>query len=457
MVAVVLTPLVVTWLALFGDRDWTAEMHTNVDAAARSVASGTAVEEAARRSRARVRVISATGDVTAHADHEAPTSLRDWLGDLFVGPAGAPRLDDWEAVAPQPGNWPEVVAARRGVTSSRCFHALEGRLAICVAALPMAEGRVVLVERSSPRSIRALYDLRYPLLKLTLGVLLTGLVLTAWLTRTILGPLEKLRSDVVARAQKPRRTSRIAVPARDELGDLAASFDLLVRNLDERARQNENFTADLVHELKNPVAAVRACAEALEGPGPIEEARARRLAQALSASGRRLDALVTRFLELARAEAGLVGEARERVDVAALARGLAAAVAADARYAAVNIAVASDGSCVVTGVPSRLESAVLNVVENAASFAGAGGRVDVRVARDGDSVELLVRDSGPGIAAENLERVFERFFTTRSEGRGTGLGLAMSRAVAEAHGGTLVAESSYGHGATFKFRLPSAV
>src|SRR5262249_50867592 len=142
----------------------------------------------------------------------------------------------------------------------------------------------------------------------------------------------------------------------------------LVRNLDERARQNENFTADLVHELKNPVAAVRACAEALEGPGPIEEARARRLAQALAASGRRLDALVTRFLELARAEAGLVGEARERVDVAALARGLAAAVGDDARYAAVHIDVASDGACMVNGVPGRLESAVLNVVENAASF-----------------------------------------------------------------------------------------
>jgi two-component system sensor histidine kinase ChvG len=445
----------VTWLALFTDRDSISTMRRAVDATAAAVAAGEPLDDAAVRGQARVSLVDAGGAIVAHADRETATTLRDRIGDLFFGPDGGPHLDDWESTQPPLVARAEVIGARKGGAITQCSHALEGRIAVCVAARATAAG-VVVAERSSPRAIRALYDLRYPLLKLTLYVLGGALFLTAWLARTIVKPIEVLRVQVMERAGTTRHARPIAVRAQNEFADLAGAFNDLLRALDERARQNEAFTADLVHELKNPVAAVRACAEALSAGVPVDEARAARLGAALAASGRRLDALVTRFLELARAEAGLVGEPRDRIDLAALARGLVATVAADARFAAVRFEVRGDGACEVVGVGSRLESALLNVVENAASFAGEGGRVEVRVARDGDHVEVSVADSGPGIAPEHLERVFERFFTTRSEGRGTGLGLAMSRAVAEAHGGTLEAASPTGGGALFTFRLPAA-
>ena len=108
------------------------------------------------------------------------------------------------------------------------------------------------------------------------------------------------------------------------------------------------------------------------------------------------------------------------------------------------------------GVPSRLERAFGNLILNALSFAGEAGwiRVDVTVLER--ELEVSIIDSGPGIEAEQLPKLFERFYTTRGDAKGTGLGLALTRAIVEAHGGTIRAVSSASGGAAFIVRLPSA-
>jgi len=247
----------------------------------------------------------------------------------------------------------------------------------------------------------------------------------------------------------------VAVDRVDEVGDLATAFNTLFGAVAERSQANEAFVADLAHEMKNPVAAIRAVAESLEGSEPPDEARAKRLARILADSSRRLDALVTQLLELARAEAGLPAEAREAVDLAALVEAVAEAMRADERWSQTRLDVETSPGA-VHGVPGRLETVFRNLLENAARYAGPDGYVKLEMVSSNARIVISISDDGPGISPEDLPRVFDRFFTRRLDQDGTGLGLALARAVVEAHGGHIEATSSPGRGATFTVTLSAA-
>jgi signal transduction histidine kinase len=342
------------------------------------------------------------------------------------------------------------------------------KLLVCHAARAAAGedgAEVIYVQESSRRAVRVLYDLRYHLLRLSLLMLPLALGFSWWMGRRMVRPIEWLRERVLEKARSSNTRADLDPRPGDEVADLAEAFNDLLGSLDERRRANEAFVADLVHEFKNPVAAIRTCAETLDSGG-VDEKRAARIAKILADSSTRLDALVSQFLELARAEAGMPNEARGRVDLAALARGVAAGIAEG--HPDVTFEVDAELPARVEGVEPRLDSLVRNLVDNAASFAGAGGKVRVRVSRaaeDAGQVVLEVSDSGPGISDKDLPRMFERFFTTRAvanggaepsarKQKGTGLGLALVKAVAEAHGGRVSAHANPGQGATFRVVLP---
>ena len=399
-------------------------------------------------------------------DEEAGRGAAFAAGNLFFGPDGAPSLAALEQRWPGVAARPESLGARarhlarepasRDRVESRCALQAERRLLVCSAAVVVdVDGAPVLLHsiESSRRAVRALYDLRYQLLKLLLLSLPAALILSVWLGWRMVRPLERLRRQVQTRAREPD-PGPVDVDRADEFGDLALAFNELLVRLRDRRRLSAELIADLAHEFKNPVAAVRAAAEQLEGP--VDAARVARLASLIGDSAGRLDALVTEFLALARAEAGLEGDVREDVDVNALLVGLAARSQADPRAGAVVVDVTGP-SVLVRAVPVQLERALRNLVENAVSFAGAEGRagkVVVRVTPAPDGVTIDVVDDGPGISADDLPRVFERYFTTRAMKHGTGLGLALAAAIVQAHGGTLTATSTAGQGATFSVRLP---
>jgi signal transduction histidine kinase len=278
-----------------------------------------------------------------------------------------------------------------------------------------------------------------------------ALGLWVWMGRQMVRPVESLRDELLARARAAAPRADLAVERRDEIGDLAAAFNVLMTALGDRGKANTAFVADLAHELKNPVASARVCAERLASDAPLDEERRKRLGDALGASTARLDLLVTQFLELSRAEGGLPGESRAAIDLAGLTRGLGRTMA-DGHAVAICVDVPEGETFEVHGVASRIESVLRNVIDNALSFARE--RVQVELRRDGDAVVVVVSDDGPGIAPADLPRVFDRFFTTRGDSRGTGLGLALARAVVEAHGGTMHAESLPSGGARFVVRLP---
>ena len=441
-----------------------------------------AIDDAARARDQRVRVLRAdTGEVVGDFDYIVGHGALYDVGDLVYGPERVDVLRAWDTNRPPLAERPEVVDALTRDTLGGAFHAygcdvsLPGNLFVCHAAkrvtLPGGVAGVVHVEGSSRRALQPIYEGRRLLLKLVAFTLALGLALAYWLARRMVKPVERLRDEVLVRARAAVPRGDVAVERDDEIGDLADAFNTLMTALAERSRANEAFLADLAHEFKNPVASVRACADRLAEEGAIDEARKQRLAEVLRKSSARLDALVTQFLELARAESGFPNEERETVDVEALVRGLVTAARenedADGRAPHVEVSIASPadegadagadgGAMKVRGVAHRLESALRNLLDNAVSFAGADGRVEVSARADGRDVEIVVADSGPGIAKEDLPRVFDRFFTKREGATGSGLGLAMTRAAIEAHGGSVHAESDPAHdrGARFVVRLP---
>jgi signal transduction histidine kinase len=271
-----------------------------------------------------------------------------------------------------------------------------------------------------------------------------------WLGWRMVRPIERLRAQALAQVDRLSRGTELELPRRDEFGDLAAALNRLIAEIRGHARAHEAALADLAHELKSPVAAIRAAAEALLD-GPAEPERTRKLAGVVSGAGERLDRLVHQFLELARAEAGLAGEPRERVDVAALAKGVVDSIGGDPRCAAIAIEIQAGEQATLDAVPARVESALRNLLDNACSFART--RVRVRV-QGGETIVVEVEDDGPGIPAAELAHVFERFYSKRVADRGSGLGLALVRAIAEAHGGSARVRSVEGEGSTFSIELP---
>lgn len=432
------------------------------------------LDEIAARWGTRIRLVSKENVVVFDADADRGTDLVHQVGTLFFGPDGAPtmreldetfgpitkreevaRVTGWSAGPPMPPPLPEGTVHRMSSLSTSpdvatgCRTSPAGKLLVCHAAAAVTyEGapHVIYAQESSRRAVRALYDLRYHLTRLSIVMLPFALAFSWWMGRRMVRPIEWLRERVLEKARAANPRADIDLRGGEEVRDLAEAFNDLLGALDDKRRANEAFAADLVHEFKNPVAAIRSAAESLESGGAADEKRAARIAKILETSSAQLDALVSQFLELARAEAGMPNEDRVDVDLAALARGIASAHANDRVRFDVEVE-----DVTVVGVPTRLDSLLRNLIDNAASFAGDGGEVRVRVRRDGDDAVLEVSDSGPGIPAADLPRVFDRFFSARKQGRGTGLGLALVKAIAEAHGGSVSARSE---GATFTVRLP---
>lgn len=424
----------------------------------RAASYESALAGVARSHRVRIRVLDAQGRVLEDDDFDWGRDLSERAGGVVLRPGyvGARELAD--DVRGELAARPEFRAALAQGEAEGCEDAAETAGVVCFAASlahQKGEPRVVHVQDSADRPLPLLYALRFQLGRLTLLVLPIALLLAFLVGRRLAGPLAALRDQVLAKVREPRPRADLQAPATSETEELAQAFNTLLERLEERRHENESFVADLVHEFKNPVATIRACGESLTAKELTPE-RAERLARLLLESSTRLDALVSQFLELARAEAGMQNAAWERVDLAALAKARIEHARSDERWAALTLTLEAPMAAPVRGVAERLETLLDNLLANAASFAREHGTVRANVAVLGNEVELSVSDDGAGIAEQDLPHVFERFFTTRRHDKGTGLGLALVRAIAEAHGGRVSVSSKLDQGATFSAFFPLA-
>jgi two-component system sensor histidine kinase BaeS len=290
----------------------------------------------------------------------------------------------------------------------------------------------------------------------SLAAVLLAALAAALLSRTFLAPARAI-SAASHRLAAGELDARVDVRAADEFGRLADDFNLLARTLQSNEEMRRRMMADVAHELRTPLAIIRAELDAVEdgvralGPETVAS---------LQAETRALGKLVDDLYQLSLSDLGALDYRREDLDLRA--RVDAALQPLHERCAAAGLtldATGVDGKPLpVHGDPDRLGQLVTNLAENALRYTDAPGRIEVAARREDGYAVLEISDSAPGVPDDALPRLFERFF--RAEGSrsrasgGTGLGLAICRNIVEAHGGTIAASNSRLGGVTITVRLP---
>ena len=269
--------------------------------------------------------------------------------------------------------------------------------------------------------------------------------------RRLVGALEAMTAtgDVRQRVTSPE--------AEGELADLFALFNQTLGRVEALVVQLGSTLDDVAHDLRTPLTAVRGTAEVALSREREPEAYRAALARVIAATEAAEGTLDT-VMEAAEAEAGTLALDLAPVSLDALARGVADLYETAASEKGVGLTVETGGGGTVSGDERRLRRALANLVDNAIKYTPPGGRVTLTTGHDASAVWVAVADTGMGIDSSELPRVFDRLYRserTRHE-RGLGLGLGLARAVAEAHGGSLTAESVPGQGSVFTLRLPTA-
>ena len=354
-------------------------------------------------------------------------------GELIAS-AGAPFPPIEHAALEHARRVPGWLLGMHGIVAAP-VHRIPG--AVVMARLPVPEG--------AARGLAVRTGL------LLLGTLLVSLLLVYPLSRSITRPIEKLTAAVEAYGRGDLSQRSGLGGLRDEVGQLARSFDEMANRIQATRRAEKELLANVSHELRTPLARMKVALELIEPP---DEAVRRRLASlneevdeldkliadVLTASRLDLAALPLRKVEIKAAD--LVDKARRRAMV------LQPSLTVEARVEPDLTLDADDG---------LLSRAIDNLLDNARKY-GNGSPVEVEARREGGSAVIAVRDRGPGIPPEDLARIFDPFFRgeeARARAGGYGLGLALAKRVAEAHGGSATAFNADGGGARIELRLPA--
>ncbi len=288
------------------------------------------------------------------------------------------------------------------------------------------------------------------------GVVAAFLVAAAaiWLSRGTVQPLQRV-IDVAAEIQASdlrRRIQATGQPA--EVQKLADTFDAMLERLERAFQEQRNFVSDVSHELRTPLTALKGTIDVMLMDSAIDPGT-RDQFERMSAEVSRLIRLTSNLLYMASAEAGRDPDRRPtELDVVCLE---VLRQSRDLRHD-VKLSLGHEDQVSVMGDRDQIRQMVLNLVENALKYTPAGGEVTLSVSKDGRNAEVQVADTGPGIPADVLPNIFQRFYRGQQRGMmgGTGLGLAISDRIARSHGGAISVESRVGKGSTFTVTLPLA-
>lgn len=374
-----------------------------------------------------------------------------------------------ERAVERAGDYAEATGALNGETRANIRHDRADRM-VLIVAVPVQHFKKVLgalMLSVSGKDIETrLRDVRLEVLKVFGIALSVTVILSFYLAGAIARPVRRLAQ--AARGVRTGRSEISQIPdftaRRDEIGDLSAALRDMTADLWTRMEAVESFAADVAHEIKNPLTSLRSAVEtALRIKNPDQQ---RALMAIVEQDVKRLDRLISDISSASRLDVELARSAMEEVDIGRLLRTLVEihdSTSAGCRRPLV-LALEVDAP-IVKGIETRLVQVFQNLLSNAFSFSPEGAAVRMRVARKNDAYEISVEDAGPGIPEENLDSVFQRFYTQRPEGEdfGThsGLGLSISRQIVNAHGGTISAMNRYGAdgaivGARFTVSLPPA-
>jgi heavy metal sensor kinase len=356
---------------------------------------------------------------------------------------------------------PPLALAQTGITYRYETIIANGERWRTIAA-PVMIGGHNLVLRVSRSEERVREELSEVLVVLVLGLpLVVALAAVGGylLARRALAPIDHLASEA-QRITADRLHERLKVPnERDEIGRLTGVINQTIARLESSFDQLRRFTADSSHELRTPLAVLRGIGEAAvaERRSPVEYEEA--IGSMLEEIDR-MSSLVDTLLRLSHGDAGTIRLSREAVDLAQLARDVAASLGILAEERNQKVIVDATGHVTVSADRLVLREAVTNVLDNAIKYGPHGSTVTMRVDSGGDEGVLAIADEGPGVPPEHRDRIFNRFFRideARSRDRGgAGLGLAIAKWAVEIHGGGITVHEPRGGGSEFRIHLPLA-
>lgn len=291
-----------------------------------------------------------------------------------------------------------------------------------------------------------------------IGGLVLAFIVGAFLAQNALAPMDRITQTAHSITHSGDLTRRIEQKqTQDEVGRLVSTFNEMLGRIEELFRAQQRFVADVSHELRTPLTAIRGNLDLLRrgaanDPKELDEALA-----ALDSESERMMRLVTDLLLLARADEGIKIQ-KQLVELDTLLLD----VYRQARMMGngVKVSLGNEDQARVNGDPDRLKQVLFNLVDNAIKYTPSGGEVTLSLDRDAEWVRVSVADTGIGIPAEDLPKIFDRFYRvdrarSREKG-GSGLGLAIANWIAEAHGGRIQVQSQVGKGSTFTVWLPLA-
>ncbi len=369
-----------------------------------------------------------------------------WTGFASVAPAPRPPPSD-----------AEVMAALRpvaldGVATSRVVQqGSELRMLVAAPVTPDGATEAVLVLRQVPRELAmTLRAEREQVLQMFVVALLVSVGLSLVLASTIANPLSELATAAeLGRDRQVRRISpeRVRIPdlagRPDEIGRLSVAMRGMVSALYDRIDANEQFAADVAHEIKNPLASLRSAAGALRMTKREEQIA--RLLDVIEHDVRRIDRLISDTSNASRLDSELVKETEESFDLCRTLDALSRHLAQEAEGKGIEFLIEMPREpIVIQGLEARLAQVFVNLISNAISFCQAGDVVRVWARKRANRALVVVEDTGPGIPDAALDKIFRRFYSERPEsqfGNHSGLGLAISKQIVEAHGGVIWAEN----------------
>ncbi len=381
----------------------------------------------------------------------------EWFTTIFnkvLQPGNLPLYK--EAPGGDGSIYPEVMNALTGVRGAVVRTTEKGELIVSVA-VPIQRFRavlgVLLLSTQAGDIDNIVHAERLGIMRVFGVATLVNVLLSLVLSSTIANPLRRLSAAAirVRRGAKEREEIPDFSARQDEIGNLSIALREMTTALYDRIDAIESFAADVSHELKNPLTSLRSAVETL--PLAKSDDSKKRLMDVIQHDVRRLDRLISDISDASRLDAELARVDAGSVDLEILLRDLVdVSRQIHNRKKEVQIEFAIERKpgvktrFVVNGHDLRIGQIITNLIENARSFvADHEGKITVRLVRTRSRCIVYVEDNGPGIQAEDIDRIFERFYTDRPEsegfGQNSGLGLSISRQIAEAHGGSLRAEN----------------
>ena len=390
-----------------------------------------------------------------NASPEDRTIIVDFLTRLWSGMSSLfPGLPQSEPPSPEDEARRMVPDAMDGTTRILTGQIAEGNTLFAVATPIVHNGLpigVVALANSSAEIDRAVRVERERVLRMFIIATLVSIGLSLVLASTIANPISDLAEAAELGRDRDRRKTgtggRIRIPdltARpDEIGRLSGALRGMVAALYDRIDSNEQFAADVAHEIKNPLASLRSAVGSLRMVK--KEEHRTKLLDVIDHDVRRLDRLVSDISNASRLDSELVKEEEEPFDLIKMISNLGEYLGQQAREDGIDfITDLPTQPIVIQGLEARLAQVFVNLITNAISFCEEGDAIRVWARQRENRVLVVVEDTGPGIPEEALTKIFKRFYSERPEkqfGNNSGLGLAISKQIVEAHGGVIWAEN----------------